>query len=100
MSESKSFGRPAKALLLIGDAIPIGFVVAMLLRAEHDESVAPNFAVLGVLGMVLSLAMAIAGRVRTKRIQKAWLLVLFANAMVVFTAAGVIDFSGFAGGGH
>ena len=69
----------------------------MLVCAEDDASMAPNFAVLGV---VLSLAMAIAGWVRAKRMQISWLLALLANAMVECTAAGVIDFSGFAGGGH
>lgn len=96
---SKS-GNCAKAFLLIVLAIPVAFLVALLLRAEGDTSIGPNFAVLGVLGMVASLAMAIAGRVRTKRMQKSWLLALAANAVVVFVGLGLIDFSGLAGGGH
>ncbi len=50
--------------------------------------------------MLLSVAMAIAGRVRTKRMQDFWLLALLANAAVVFVGAGAIDFSGLAVGGR
>tara|TARA_R110002072_G_scaffold46591_2_gene128878 strand:- start:59103 stop:59414 length:312 start_codon:yes stop_codon:yes gene_type:complete len=90
-------GLPAKVLLLLVFAIPVAFAGAVLLG---NAAAGPNFAVLGVLGMVAALAMAIAGRIRTKRIQKPWLVALCANAVVVFVAAGLIDFSGFAGGGH
>jgi hypothetical protein len=100
MTGTKTPNQPGKALLWIVCAIPVAFVPAMLLRAEDDVSIAPNFAVLAGLGMLLSLVMAILGRIRTKRMQKSWLLALFANAAVVFLAAGAIDFSGFAGGGH
>ena len=90
-------GLPAKVLLLLVFAIPVAFVGAVLLG---NAAAAPNFAVLGVLGMVTALAMAIAGRIRTKRMQKPWLVALCANAIVVFVGAGLIDFSSFAGGGH
>ncbi len=53
-----------------------------------------------MFGVVQSLAMAIAARVRAKCTPISGLLVLFANARVVCAAAYEIDFSGFAGGGH
>ena len=96
----KTAGPPPKVLLWVAFAIPAAFVVAMLLRASSDASVAPNFAVLGLAGMILSLVMAIAGRIGTKRMQKQWLVALLCNALVVFVGLGLVDFGSFAGGGH
>ena len=77
--------------------IPLSFVPAFLLRAADDVSIAPNFAVLAVLGLVVASTVTIVIAARRRRLARTWLAIALANLAVLLVAAGSFDWGG---GGH
>lgn len=95
----------SKLALLGLFAVPAALPVALVLRAEDDASIGPNFTLLGLLagliGGTVVTVQCIKNRCWPWRAPVAvWAIATLCNLAVVAVAGGLIDFGGFAGGGH
>lgn len=80
--------------------VPVAFTLAMLLRSPDDNSVGPNFAVLGMLAFfVASIATIVCWR-RQRRAPWIWIGAAISCLVVVVVGLGAVDFGAFGGGKH